>query len=109
MQHIYFVYAPPKFDKWEDEESLVFRHGNEDERVHTQTNVMQHLKSELYCKKINISKNDIQVSKVVGQGSFQPQTTLLKCFHTTMLTSVLQESQDWCTVVTLTLEVGEIW
>ena len=108
MQHIHFVYAPPKSDKWEDEESLVFRHGNEDECVHTQTNVMQHLKSELHCKKMIISKNDIQVSKVVGQGNFSTPNNSHN-FHTTMLTSVLQESQDWCTVVTLTLEVGEIW
>ena len=106
MQHINFVYAPPKSDTWEDEESLVIRHGNEDERVHTQTNVMQQLKSELHCKKMIISKNDIQVSKVVGQGNFSTPNNSLQVFS---YTSVSQESQDWCIVVTLTLEVGKIW
>ena len=85
------MHAPPKSDKWEDEESLVFRHGNEDERVHTQTNVMQHLKSELHCKKMIISKNDIQVSKVVGQGNFSTPNNSHN-FHTIMLTSVAGES-----------------
>ena len=80
MQNINFVYAPPKSNKWKDEESLVFRHGNEDERVHTQINVMQQLQSELHCKKMIISKNDIQVSKVVGQGRFLTPNNSLKVF-----------------------------
>ena len=41
--------------------------------------------------------------------SFSAPNNSLEVFHTTMLTSVLQESQDWCIVVNLTLEVGEIW
>ena len=50
--------------------SLVCRHSNEDEHVHKDINVMQQLKSELHCKKMIFSKNDIHISKVVGQGSF---------------------------------------
>ena len=46
------------------------RHDNEDEPVHKDINVMQQLKSELHCKNMIFSKNDIHISKVVGQGSF---------------------------------------
>ena len=41
---------------------------------------MQQLKSELHCKKMIISKNDIKVSKVVGQGSFLTPNNSLEVF-----------------------------
>ena len=34
----------------------VYRHGNEDEHVHKDINVMQQLKSDLHCKKMIFSK-----------------------------------------------------
>ena len=43
-------------------------------------NVMQQLKSELHCKKMIFAKNDIQVSKVVGQGSFSAPNNSLEVF-----------------------------
>ena len=65
---------------FEFKKSLVYRHGNEDEPVHNYMNVMQQLKSELYCKNMIFSKNDIQVSKVVGQGSFSAPNNYLEVF-----------------------------
>ena len=83
--------------------------------------LLHHLNWELSRKKTIISKNDIQLSKVVGQGIILLSSTksrhvvgfastLLFCINiiTLMLISVTQESQGWCIVATLTMEVAEI-
>ena len=87
---------------------MFFRDDNKasDEDVHNQdNNMVQQLNQELSLKGMVFSKNCIQLSKVVGQGRLRSTSQKL-ILHAC---SIVQESQDWCTVVTLTVEVAEIW
>ena len=68
--------------------------------------MVQQLNLELSRKNMLFSKNLIQLSKVVGQG-IKPFNVWFRINF--KVTSAIQGSQDWCIVVTLTMEVAEIW
>ena len=79
------------------------------EQVHHQPDLEEQLKWELRQKNMFISKDRIQLSKVVGQGLYMHTLhTFSQQNGIFISTSPMQESQDWCTVDTLTVEVTEI-
>ena len=92
--------------------SLYIYRGDNGHEGHQPT-LVQQLKVELSHKNMIFSKRSIHLSKVVGQGmqliNIRYYITLCSSIYTLTVAYASQESQEWCIVDILRVEVVEIW